>query len=187
MAWHTLRRQGFILPNAIVPDPRLIDYRSAKSKSPIHTLHVLNGKIYVVTSPDLVNAVSRNSASIAFNPFIAQLGKRLTGADEATMAIVADNLNCEDGHWGFVTQTHDDTITAMAPGESLDDMNRTMLQQATGHLQALDQDADGTVIDLYAWTRHVLTVCSTRAVYGPINPLTVEPELEEAFWYVSRS
>lgn len=103
------------------------------------------------------------------------------------MAIVSDNLNCENGHWGYVTQTHDDTITAMAPGESLDDMNRTMLQQATSHLQALDQDADGTVIDLYAWTRQVLTVCSTRAVYGPTNPLTVEPELEEAFWYVPRS
>ena len=161
---------------------RLIEHRSARSKAPIHTLHVLNGKIYVVTSPDLVNAVSRNSASIAFNPFIAQLGKRLTGADKATMAIVSDNLNCENGHWGFVTQTHDDTITAMAPGESLDHMNRTMLQQATEHLQALERDPDGTVINLYDWARHVLTVCSTRAVYGPSNPFTVHPDLEKAFW-----
>ena len=166
---------------------RLIEDYSARSKSPIYTLHVLNGKIYVVTSPDLVNAVSRSSASIAFNPFIAQLGKRLTGADDATMAVVSDNLNGENGHWGFVQETHDETVTAMAPGESLDHMNRTMLQQAAEHLQALGQGVDGTVIDLYAWTRHVLTMCSTRAVYGPTNPFTLNPELEEAFWYVPTS
>jgi len=100
------------------------------------------------------------------------------------MTIVSDNLNGENGHWGLVLQTHDDTIAAMAPGESLDHMNRTMLQQATEHLQALEQDPNGTVINLYAWIKHFLTVCSTRAVYGPTNPFTLEPELEELFWYV---
>lgn len=138
----------------------------------------------MVTSPELVNAVSRSSASIAFNPFIAQLGKRLTGIDEATMTIICDNLNGETGHWGLVLETHDETIAAMAPGESLDHMNRAMLQQATDHLRALEQDTDGTIINLYAWVKHVLTVCSTSAVYGAKNPFSVEPELEQTFWYV---
>jgi len=155
-----------------------------RSRSPIHTLNILNGKIYVVTSPALINAVSRNSASIAFNPFIAQLSKRLTGIDEATMAIICDNLNGETGHWGLVLETHDNNIAAMAPGESLDHMNRAMLQQATDHLRALEQDTDGTMINLYAWVKHILTVCSTRAIYGAKNPFSVEPELEQTFWYV---
>ena len=56
---------------------------------------MLNGKVYIVTSPELVSAVNRNSKALAFNSFIAQLGKRITSHDEATSRIVQHNLNGE--------------------------------------------------------------------------------------------
>ena len=144
---------------------------------------MLNGKVYVVTSPDLVNAINRNSKILAFNPFIAQLGKRITGHDEATSRIVQHNLNGENGP-GYVTEIHDATVSTLAPGMALEQMTKTMLLEASSCLQALDND---NVIDLFAWVKHMMTLCSTRAIYGPENPFNRDERLIKAFWYVTLS
>lgn len=142
---------------------------------------MLNGKVYVVTSLDLVNAINRNSKILAFNPFIAQLGKRITGHDEATSRIVQHNLNGENGP-GYVTDIHDSTVSSLAPGKALERMTEAMLLEASEFLQALGSD---NVIDLFAWTKHMVTLCSTRAIYGPENPFNRDEErLVQAFWYV---
>lgn len=142
---------------------------------------MLNGKVYVVTSPDLVNAINRNSETLAFNPFIAQLGKRITGHDEVTSRIVQHNLNGENGP-DYVTETHDSTVSALAPGKALECTTKVMALEASKYLKALEGD---NVIDLFAWTKHMVTLCSTRAIYGPQNPFNQGDEtLIEAFWYV---
>ena len=151
---------------------------SARCKLPIYTLNMLNAKIYVVTSPELVSAVNRNSKALAFNPFIAQLGIRITGHDEATSQIVQHNLNGENGS-GYVIDVHDGTLTALAPGKNLDDMTEVMLREISVYLQALEPDSD---VDLFSWTRHTVTMCSTRAIYGPENPFNKNPTLVSAFW-----
>ena len=140
---------------------------------------MLSGKIYVVTSIELVNAVNRNSRVIAFNPFIAQLGKRITGHDELTSRIVQHNLNGEGGP-GYVTDIHDGSVTSLAPGRGLENMTDAMLVEASTYLQALKQ---GDVICLFAWIKQMVTMCSTRAIYGPNNPFNHhEGKLVEAFW-----
>ena len=142
---------------------------------------MLNSKIYVVTSIDLVNAVNRNSKTLAFNPFIAKLGKRITGHDEATSQIVQHNLNGENGP-GYVTEIHDKTVSSLAPGIGLESMTKAMLLEASKYLQRLK---GGEVIDLFAWTRQMVTMCSTRAIYGPNNPFSQNEErLVKGFWYV---
>ena len=140
---------------------------------------MLNGKVYVVTAPELVNAINRNSKTLAFNPFIAQLGKRITGHDEATSRIVKHNLSGENGP-GYVTEIHDSTVSTLAPGNALECMTKVMLLEASKYLKALESD---NVIDLFAWTKHMVTLCSTRAIYGPQNPFNQGDErLVEAFW-----
>lgn len=152
---------------------------SAKCKLPVYTLNMLNGKVYVVTSPNLVSAVNRNSKVLAFNPFIAQLGKRITGHDEATSRIVQHNLNGENGS-GYVIEVHDGTVAALAPGKNLEKMIRAMLWEASTYLDLLkDQE-----VDLFSWTRQMVTMCSTRAIYGPQNPFNSRPDLTAAFWFV---
>lgn len=140
---------------------------------------MLNGKVYIVTSPNLVSAVNRNSKVLAFNPFIAQLGKRITGHDEATSRIVQRNLNGEDGS-GYVIEVHDGTVAALAPGKNLEDMTGAMLQEASTYLDKLKDEK----VDLFAWTRQMVTMCSTRATYGPQNPFNSNPDLTTAFWFV---
>lgn len=157
----------------------MVSLDSAKCKLPIYTLNMLNGKVYTITSPNLVSAVNRNSKVLAFNPFIAQLGKRITGHDEATSRTVQHNLNGENGS-GYVIEVHDGIVAALAPGKNLERMSEAMLREASTYF---DKVKDGEV-DLFAWTRQMVTMCSTRAIYGPENPFSSNPNLVTAFWFV---
>ena len=142
---------------------------------------MLNGKVYVVTDPELVNAVNRSSKVLAFNPFIAQLGKRITGHDDATSRIVQMNLNGENGP-GYVTEIHDGTVAALGNPASIESISRTLLGEFSSHLDQLQQKRE---ISLFAWTRQVMTRCSTTAIYGSTNPLDGHPEkLDQVFWFV---
>ena len=139
---------------------------------------MLNGKVYVVTSPDLIAAVNRNSKSLAFNPFIAQLGKRITGHDEATSRIVQHNLNGEHGP-GYVTEVHDGIVAALIPGTNLENMTEQYIREVIARLDSLETDKD---IKLFAWTRDLVTLCSTRAIYGPENPFDKNSKFVDLFW-----
>ena len=142
---------------------------------------MLSRKVYVVVSPDLITAVNRNSKSLAFNPFIAQLGKRITAHSEACSHIVQHNLNGENGP-GYVIDVHDGTVAALAPGSDLEDMTEVMLHEALRCLESLD---GGVEVDLFAWMRLTVTTCSTRAIYGPCNPFSAHPSLIRFFWWVT--
>ena len=139
---------------------------------------MLSGKVYIVTSPDLVNAVNRNSQRIAFNPFVAMLGKRITGPDEDTSKIIQHNLNGEHGP-GYVIDVHDRTVASLAPGKDLYQTTKAMLSQVSTYFEALVSDAE---IDLFEWTRYTVTMCSTRALYGPENPFSKSSKLADSFW-----
>ncbi|KAI4126970.1 MAG: hypothetical protein LQ338_003451 [Usnochroma carphineum] len=138
---------------------------------------MLNGKVYVVVTPDLVNSVNRSSRALAFNPFIAQLGKRITGHDEATGRIIQHNLNGEYGP-GYVPEIHDGSIKALAEPSSINSISFNMLRE----ISKLKQD---TEINLFSWIRQTFTRCGTTAIYGPDNPLAQDGQgLAEAFWFV---
>ena len=118
--------------------------------------------------------------SLAFNPFIAQLGKRITGHDEATSRIVQHNLNGENGP-GYVIDVHDRIVASLAPGKDLEEMTKAALEQALPYLDALVHDGD---VELFKWTRHMVTMCSTGAIYGSDNPFRSRPEFVDLFWCV---
>ena len=180
--YQTIRYPRFILRSDCLKRSPSLMFCSAKCKLPIYTLPMLNGKVYVVTSIDLVNAVNRNAKVLAFNPFIANLGKRMTGHDDVTSKIVQHNLNGENGP-GYVTDIHQGTVTSLAPSPGLEKMTNAMLLEAHKHFETLDPDA---TVDLFDWIRQMMTMCSTRALYGPENPLDKdEKRLVRAFWSVS--
>ena len=143
---------------------------------------MLNGKVYVVTAPHLVSAVNRNSKALAFNPFIAQLGKRITGHDEVTSQIVQHNLNGEDGS-GYVIEVHDGIVAALSPGKNLEDMMVPFLKAVSTYLEALEKNDE---FNFFAWTRQLVTMCSTRAIYGPENPFDKNPSFNELFWCATK-
>ncbi|KAL8808469.1 MAG: hypothetical protein Q9182_000019 [Xanthomendoza sp. 2 TL-2023] len=160
---------------------RYYQMTSSRCNLPIYTLRVLHSKIYVVTSPELISAVNRNSKALAFNPFVAQVGKRITGHDEATSKIVQHNLNGEEGS-GYVIDVHDRIVAALSPGKDLEAMTETFLKEVWVHLDRLEA---GNVLDLFAWTKEMVTVCSTRAIYGPANPFDTNPDFVRSFWLLA--
>ena len=71
---------------------------------------------------------------------------------------------------------------SLAPGAGLDGMNRVMIQNVAASLQKLDRESgQGTRIGLVEWIRHEITIATSNAVYGPMNPFN-DPKAEEAFW-----
>lgn len=62
-------------------------------------------------------------------------------------------------------------------------MTGVYLREISERLEVLRRDSP---IDLFAWSRQVMTVCSTRAIYGPENPFTQDPSLVDAFWQFDR-
>ncbi|MCJ1310073.1 hypothetical protein MMC25_003734 [Agyrium rufum] len=143
---------------------------------------MLSGRVHIVTSPHLVAVVGRSAKTLPFNPFIAQLGARLTGADPATRAIINTNTNGEDGHWGYVIEIHDRTVIALRPGPALLSMTLNMLEDLGVYLDAIAESDEGKIVGLEEWLREVLTVCSSSSIYGSENPVATDSSMTKAYW-----
>ena len=136
-----------------------------------------------MTSPDLVSLVSRNSKAISFNPFIAELEIRLTGCSDDGRKIIEHNIDGTHGKDGCVVETHDRTVAALAPGAGLNKVSKDMLEQSWYRfLQPLESKSGEDDVSLYAFLRHLVTVCSSTAIYGASNPVAANDNLEQAFW-----
>ena len=70
--------------------------------------------------------------------------------------------------------------SALAPGEELDGMNRIMLSNIKVSLDALHEKYDRKM-HLSNWLRETITIATTTAVYGPLNPYR-NLEIRDAFW-----
>ncbi|KAL8801097.1 MAG: hypothetical protein Q9182_004690 [Xanthomendoza sp. 2 TL-2023] len=161
---------------------RYFELLSTKYPLPVFTLQTLGRKVYVVNSPDLISAVQKNAKVLSFDPFVSFISPRIFDAGDHAMAIVNDNIDGEKGQWGLLPDVSRGMHTALAPGESLDWMTRTMLSKLEEYVEPLGENDGGVEIDLYRWVRKAFTVASTEAVYGPKNPFNHNPELEDAFW-----
>lgn len=137
---------------------------SAKHPLPIFTLQTLGKKVYVVTSPDLIQAVQKHARVLTFNPFVSFMAPRIFGVGKEVMAILNDNINGERGNWGYLSETATGMHKALAPSESLDRMTRTMLDKLMDFVAPLAASKDGMELDLYKWVRTTFTVASTEAV-----------------------
>ena len=163
--------------------PKYFQVTSALTKAPIHTLNIFNGKTYVITSPDIVAMVSRNSKSISFNPFISELGIRLTQASDEARQIIERNIDGSEGKDSYVIEIHDRTVAALAPGPEMHRISHMTLMGAwTRFLKPIEEAQSPTRISVYAFIRHMLTISSSTALYGANNPMLADPSLEGSFW-----
>ena len=165
--------------------PKYFQRTNPGNRLPIHTLKVLSGNIYVVTSPSIVNMVSKNTKYISFNPLIAEVGIRLTHASKEARTIIERNIDGTDGKDSYVIEIHDRTVEALTLGPEMQRLTLVVLRKAWNEvfipLQASAKSKESN-IPLYAFIRHMLTQTSTTAYYGPLNPLRKDQGLEQAFW-----
>ncbi|KAH7303534.1 putative cytochrome P450 [Stachybotrys elegans] len=153
---------------------------SKQTNAPIVTVSLPGQKMYVVTKPDLIQQAQKQHRTLAFPPIAAKFATTVVGLSKEAQVILADNVNGDDGDHGLSMETYTAMRVALKPGPELDDMNRAMLAEINKMLHQLSAET-GTKLSLYAWLQDSLTVATTRAIYGPMNPFE-DKEIADAFW-----
>ena len=139
---------------------------------------LLKSKMYVVNSLPLISAIGKNSKNISFIPFVKMAAERLSGLGPAAL----EQFDGHDDTPGVALETiHrvEHALLSRSEAAELDSKMLVHLEELLVELQSSPQQPR----KLLSWIQHVITQASTRAVYGPLNPLRSD-ETEEAFWWV---
>ncbi|CAK7220436.1 hypothetical protein SBRCBS47491_004187 [Sporothrix bragantina] len=175
----------------------------------IVTLPVPGSRIYLVTDPSLAAAVQRASRAMSFTPLVPDVTRRVLGLDEKTVGIVrGENLAVAsspkphpsgqamsivddqkyDESYGFLADMHDMVYNYLGPGETLTNFVKDavgeLVEQVNLYAAGVEaaEPATPPVVDLLVWMKHFVTLGTAQFLYGPRNPLAVQPDLEPAFW-----
>ncbi|KAI0120454.1 cytochrome P450 [Hypoxylon sp. NC0597] len=153
---------------------------------PIFTLPVPGSRIYIVADPSLAAAVQRASKVLSFTPIVPEVTERILGLDEATMEITRKNLDPGPGEErGFLADIQDMVYQWLGPGDYLSELSLDAATEMRDEIAACASTSAGTEstpTDLLSWVRHLVTVSTAKYLYGPRNPIAVNPSLETAFW-----
>ena len=159
--------------------------QSHDNPSPIFTLNMPGQKMYIITKPNLIQATQKLPKVLAFPPIEAKYATRICGVSQEAKDIVFDNVNGERGDTGLSMESYVAMKAALSPSEECDEMNRQMIQNVAAALDRLIPSTQQSVrIRLWSWFRQNVTAATTKAVYGPNNPLN-DQSVVEAFWWVS--
>ncbi|KAI0199829.1 cytochrome P450 [Astrocystis sublimbata] len=155
---------------------------------PIFTLPVPMSRLYIVTDPSLAAAVQRASKALSFTPIIPEVTERVLGLDRPTMEITRKNLDPNPGEErGFLADIQDMVYAHFGPGSSLTAISLGAARELRTEVLAFaaSQSACTTAkqpIDMLSWVRHLVAVSTAKYFYGPQNPISLDPKLEECFW-----
>ena len=156
---------------------------SSKTNYPIFTLPILGSRNYIVTDATLAGIIQRNNKTLSFYSLIVEVTRRLIAFDENASRITFDNINGERGPGGMMEVVHEMLNRHLAPGIALDAMTAVQMQK-TAEMLAVEvpRTSKGIDVNLYAWLRHIFSLCNAQALYGSQNIFAVHPELENEFW-----
>ncbi|KAK7429792.1 hypothetical protein QQZ08_003637 [Neonectria magnoliae] len=129
---------------------------------PICTLPMLNGKLYVINSPSLIQSALRNN-DISFDPFLTEFSKGMFGQDDRQIAIV-----------DRVMKEVLDIVHSTLLGEPLHKLNTTTLKLLMKPLNFMQPNASVQVPNAFLWIRDNTTEAITTALFGEKNPITAE-------------
>ncbi|KAI0100258.1 cytochrome P450 [Nemania sp. FL0031] len=154
---------------------------------PIFTLPVPGSRIYIVTEPSLAAAVQRASKVLSFTPIIPEVTERVLGLDKPTMDITRKNLDPGPGERGFLADIQDMVYAMFGPGSYLNEISLDAARELRNEVHAFAESQDThhglkQPVDLLGWVRHFVTVSTAKYFYGPQNPISLDPKLEENFW-----
>ncbi|KAF4332089.1 7-alpha-hydroxycholest-4-en-3-one 12-alpha-hydroxylase [Fusarium beomiforme] len=133
-------------------------------RMPICTLPMLNGKLYIINSPDLIQSALKNN-DISFDPFIIESAKGLWGLSQNSVDHIADEDNKKAG----LTIIHSTLM-----GEPLHRINLSALTRLMTYINPSKTKEALEAPDVFVWLRDILTDATTTALLGEKNPLTAD-------------
>jgi len=139
-------------------------------------------KMYIINTPELIQAVQKNPKALAFPPIEAKFAHNVCGPSEEAHKIVMNNVNGDDGDWGLSVELYAAMRDALSPGPHIDEMNREMIRCIDASLEDIKpHNGQSVTIKLASWLRETITVATTNSVYGPQNPFK-DAAVVDAFW-----
>ncbi|KAF4993225.1 hypothetical protein FGRMN_6589 [Fusarium graminum] len=166
---------------------------NANPKHQIATLPMLNGKLYAVFDPNLLQTLLRNKTA-SFEPFATDYAKKtfdLTQENFAKVKVPGVYDEFTDAiHASFQTaslqQMNIEFLGCISA--KLDAMsNGTMRANATTHGKEQFMDGVLQMDNFYLWCRDVMSLATTKALYGDHDPFGHNPSLIEDMWLFEES
>ncbi|KAI0513191.1 cytochrome P450 [Xylaria bambusicola] len=146
-----------------------------KYNLPIYTLPMPRGKVYIVNSPRLIAAIDRRAKTISFAPYVVQFAKRILAPSQQAISALEEDLLEKQGPVGLRPETLKVMHDSLAPGGPLEDTTQVMLEGVMGVLNSMRSSGKCGEIELFDWTRRLVTKASTDAIYGAkFNPFKDE-------------
>jgi len=134
------------------------------------------GRLYVVTSPELIAAVQKQPRTLTFWFIQATLTQRLGGITDHANQLLLENARGEKGENSLVVDGMKVTHEAMT-SKHLHEMISASLKRAEKILQGVGK-GETSEFELWKWVRHVFSLAVSAGVYGPQNPYE-DPTLEQ--------
>ncbi|SPJ73901.1 related to cytochrome P450 8B1 [Fusarium torulosum] len=157
------------------------------------TLPMLNGKLYVVFDPNLLQTLLRNKTA-SFEPFAIDYAQKTFDLTHETFAKVKvpgvyDEFT-DAIHASFQTASlHQMNVEFLGCiSAKLDPMSKgTMRANATTHGREKVVNGALQMENLYLWCRDVMSLATTKALYGDHDPFGPNPSLIEDMWLFEES
>ena len=127
----------------------------------------------MITSPELTQAVFRNSKALSFDPIAITGSERIAQISKETIKKL--EASPDSKHSSYVEKTTKGMHASMQAGAPLLQMNSRALNRFAVFLNEIDTREKQ--IDLYKWVRDHFTLASAEAMYGEENPIADDPSL----------
>jgi hypothetical protein len=137
---------------------------------------MLNGKIYAIWSPSLVQSALRNK-DLTFDVFGIEFAENVFGLNKETMSIIQGTGSIGES---LVSKMMSAIKPAMT-GQNLYRMNTRALEYIGSCINSIGREGLD-VPNVYQWLRELMTQATAEAIYGVENPFMKDPALVDALW-----
>ena len=128
----------------------------------------------MIASPSLLSEIDKKSKTLSLWSIISEVQSALGGMTLQTK----DRILGKSFHQGLSKAV----LKVMNHRDSFNALTRVSAGQFISSVDNLAWNCpENTQIDLWTWIRHEMTIATTEAVYGPMNPYQ-NPEAEEGAW-----
>jgi hypothetical protein len=146
---------------------------SEKKKTAAATLPILGGKVYLVSSPTLVDPILKNR-DLSFDPHVNDFIEGTTSVGKVGMGI----FKSPEFHPAWVK-----IIYSSMTGVELLNMNVRAVDNIASRLNDSVAEDSINVDNFYDWIRNVMLGAASDALWGPANPFR-DPSNAQDYWFV---
>ncbi|KAK3377978.1 cytochrome P450 [Podospora didyma] len=150
-----------------------------QTRWPAYTIQILNLKTYVVTTPALSHVALR-SRMLSLEPLSAMVVTRMLGLSKEANGILGLDKR---GNWvgsPVLSERRVEFSRLLAPGPSLTGPSEIASNTVAAAVNAFGTEWEKQ--DLFRWLRDVITSGTVMGLYGPKNPVALDPTLIEDIW-----